>query len=83
MSAAERATDPAYVVELEAALDRVRALAEDMRTWCSPHGVAVHYADAIDEAAGPRADRAQTSNLTPENAYSRKLSTRDTRRDLA
>jgi hypothetical protein len=34
----------------DAALGRVRALAADMRTWCSPHGVAVDYADRIDQA---------------------------------
>ncbi|MFD0358282.1 hypothetical protein ACFVHW_31815 [Streptomyces sp. NPDC127110] len=34
----------------EAALARVRALAADMRTWCSPHGIAIDYADHIDTA---------------------------------
>jgi len=34
----------------EAALDRVRALADDMETWCSPYGVAVDYAKRIHEA---------------------------------
>ncbi|MEV8523187.1 hypothetical protein AB0451_03365 [Streptomyces sp. NPDC052000] len=34
----------------EATLDRVRALAADMRTWCSPHNLAVDYADRIDQA---------------------------------
>ncbi|MFE4867679.1 hypothetical protein [Streptomyces sp. NPDC056682] len=34
----------------EAALDRVRALAADMRTWCSPHNIAVDYAQRIDDA---------------------------------
>ncbi|MGA5820879.1 hypothetical protein ACPC54_23800 [Kitasatospora sp. NPDC094028] len=33
----------------EARIAAVRALAADMRTWCSPHGIAVHYADHIDE----------------------------------
>jgi len=33
---------------------RVTALAADMRTWCSPHGLANHYADQLDRAiAGP------------------------------
>jgi hypothetical protein len=31
----------------------VKALAEDMRTWCSPHGIAVTYAQRIDEAIEP------------------------------
>jgi hypothetical protein len=34
----------------EAALARVRALADDMRTWCSWRGMALHYSDAIREA---------------------------------
>lgn len=34
----------------QAAIERVRALAADMRTWCSPHGIATVYADRIDEA---------------------------------
>jgi hypothetical protein len=34
----------------QAALARVRALAADMRTWCSPHNLAVDYADRIDDA---------------------------------
>ncbi|MFJ8900014.1 hypothetical protein [Streptomyces sp. NPDC102370] len=34
----------------EAALARVRALAADMRTWCSPHGIATQYADDIERA---------------------------------
>ena len=33
--------------QAEAALARVRALAGDMRTWCSPHGLALHYSDAV------------------------------------
>lgn len=34
----------------EAALRRVVELAHDMRTWCSPHGVALGYADRLAEA---------------------------------
>lgn len=34
----------------EGAVQRVRDLAEDMRTWCSPHGVAADYAKRIFEA---------------------------------
>ncbi|GHB55812.1 hypothetical protein GCM10010331_49590 [Streptomyces xanthochromogenes] len=34
----------------QAALERVRALAADMRTWCSPHNLAVDYADHIEQA---------------------------------
>lgn len=29
-------------------LDAVRAFAADMRTWCSPHGVAADYADRLE-----------------------------------
>lgn len=32
------------------AVARVRALAADMRTWCSPHNIAIDYAQRIDEA---------------------------------
>lgn len=39
--------------QAEAAVARVKALAEDMRTWCSPHGIAVLYAQRIDEAIEP------------------------------
>jgi hypothetical protein len=43
--------------DLAAAVARVRALAADMRTWCSPHGIASDYADRIDEAInGTHAD---------------------------
>ncbi|MFD9564396.1 hypothetical protein [Streptomyces sp. NPDC059994] len=39
----------------QAAIVRVRALAADMRTWCSPHGLADHYADTIEAAInGPK-----------------------------
>nr|WP_062336148.1 hypothetical protein [Herbidospora sakaeratensis] len=34
----------------QAAVARVTKLALDMRTWCSPHGVAVQYADDIAKA---------------------------------
>ncbi len=37
----------AKVKRLEARLRAVRAFAEDMRDWCSPHGVAVGYADRL------------------------------------
>ena len=36
--------------EAGASLVRVRDLAGDMRTWCSPHGLALHYSDAIRAA---------------------------------
>lgn len=36
--------------QAEGAVQRVRDLAEDMRTWCSPHGVAADYAKRIFEA---------------------------------
>ena len=36
--------------QAEATLQRVRDLAEDMRTWYSPHGVAADYAKRILEA---------------------------------
>ncbi|MBV6697470.1 hypothetical protein KV557_10070 [Kitasatospora aureofaciens] len=35
--------------QAEVCIAAVRALAADMRTWCSPHGIAVDYADRIDE----------------------------------
>ena len=38
------------VKELAAAVARVRALAADMRTWCSPHSIATDYAQRIEEA---------------------------------
>ena len=34
----------------EAAIARVRALADDMRSWCSYRGMALHYSDAIRTA---------------------------------
>ncbi|MFE4857321.1 hypothetical protein [Streptomyces sp. NPDC056670] len=37
----------------QAAIERVRALAADMRTWCSPHNLAVDYADHIEQALNP------------------------------
>jgi hypothetical protein len=39
------------------ALERVRAFAEDMRTWCSPHGVAADYADRLLNVLNGEADR--------------------------
>lgn len=40
--------------DAEATVARATALAADMRTWCSPHGLADHYADQLDQAiAGP------------------------------
>lgn len=33
--------------EANATIGRVRVFAEDMRTWCSPHGVAADYADRL------------------------------------
>jgi hypothetical protein len=40
--------------QLRAQVARVRALAADMRTWCSPHGIATDYADRIVEALDGR-----------------------------
>lgn len=39
--------------QAEATVARVKALAENMRTWCSPHGIAALYAQRIDEAIEP------------------------------
>ncbi|MER8002965.1 hypothetical protein [Streptomyces sp. NPDC095613] len=39
--------------EAEAAIARVRALANAMSNWCSPHGVATDYAARIHEALNP------------------------------
>ncbi len=36
--------------DAEAAVARVTALAADMRTWCSPYGLADHYANQLDRA---------------------------------
>lgn len=47
---------PVDVADAITAVIRVRALAEDMRTWCSPHGVAVTYADRIVAALEGRTD---------------------------
>jgi hypothetical protein len=45
--------------QAEATVARVRALAADMRTWCSRNNIAVDYAQRIDDALdGPEADRA-------------------------
>lgn len=41
--------------QAEAAIARAKALAKDMRTWCSPHGIAALYADRIEEALAPPA----------------------------
>lgn len=55
----ERVIEVAFERDQHAAtIVRVRALADDMRTWCSPHSIAVDYADRINEALnGPAADR--------------------------
>lgn len=47
------------ITRLEAAVARVRALAVDMRDWCSPHGIATSYAERIEEALDGR------DSLTP------------------
>ncbi|MEU4178180.1 hypothetical protein [Streptomyces sp. NPDC026589] len=54
LAGAEEALRRALTAEVT--LGRVRALAVDMRTWCSPHGIAADYADRIE----------QTLNTTPE-----------------
>ncbi|MDK0520368.1 hypothetical protein [Streptomyces sp. ML-6] len=36
--------------QAEATIARVRALAADMRTWCSPHGIAADYAHQVEQA---------------------------------
>ncbi|WP_438489519.1 hypothetical protein [Streptomyces sp. S186] len=41
------------VIQQQAALGRVRALAADMRTWCSPRGLAADYADRLLAALEP------------------------------
>lgn len=47
--------------DAEATVARVTALAADMRTWCSPHGLADHYADQLDRAiAGPESTPEET-----------------------
>ncbi len=44
--------DRALRSEQQKRADAEAALAADMRTWCSPHGLADHYADAIEQALG-------------------------------
>jgi len=43
--------------QAEATVARVRALAADMRTWCSYHNIAIDYADRIDAALDGKAGR--------------------------
>jgi hypothetical protein len=50
---AEIAEAEAQIRAADAAIARVKALAEDMRTWCSPHGIAGTYAQRIEEAIEP------------------------------
>ncbi|WP_329520526.1 hypothetical protein [Spirillospora sp. NBC_01491] len=50
--AAEQAT-----IAAQAAVQRVKALAADMRTWCSPHGIAPDYAKRIEEALDQKETR--------------------------
>jgi hypothetical protein len=59
----------------EATIARVRALAEDMRTWCSPHGISVLYAQRIDEAIEPpeRDDDALQIGSDSEAEFAAKL----------
>lgn len=38
------------VQRLEAEVSAARKFAEEMRSFCSPHGVSVHYADQLVEA---------------------------------
>ena len=44
--------DRALRSEQQKRADAEAALAADMRTWCSPHGLADHYADAVEQALG-------------------------------
>lgn len=44
------ATFKAQLAIDQATLARVRDLSADMRTWCSPHGIASDYADRLDAA---------------------------------
>lgn len=50
--------------QAQAAVGRVRALAADMHTWCSPHGVATDYAKRIEDAL----DAPVTTPVTSVNA---------------
>lgn len=62
---AHGATEQALRV-VEARIAAVRALAADMRTWCSPHGIADHYADRIDATLdGPAEQPAGPPRLSP------------------
>jgi len=51
--------------QAEAAVQRVRDLAADMRTWCSPHGVAVDYAQRIEAALDALPEPADTDPARP------------------
>src|SRR5690606_10754126 len=56
----------ALMLAAEAAVRRVRALGADMRTWCSPHGIATQYADDIERALTGGQDQAATAPPVPE-----------------
>lgn len=51
----------------QATVARVQALANDMRTWASPHGIAVDYADRIDDAIAGRDDLLSFEFTEPRN----------------
>lgn len=56
--------------QAEAAVARVRAFAEDMRTWCSPHDVATEYANrllaVLDEPPEPLLPGNEQTTNTPK-----------------
>jgi len=65
-----RATTAAYgetvrAEQAEAAVRRVRDLAADMRTWCSPHGIAIHYAERVEAALDTPPEPADTDPARP------------------
>lgn len=43
----------AQAVEAVNAITRIRAFAAEMRTYCSPHGVAADYADRLEALLPP------------------------------
>lgn len=62
---ATAAQNEAALAHERATVDRVRALATDMRTWASPHGLADHYAQQIETALTPPTSTNSTSSPLP------------------
>ena len=60
--------------QAQAAVARTHRLADDMRTWCSPHGVAALYADRIEEAlTRPEDPSTEFGRLRAERDQARRI----------